>query len=175
MLNKIPSLLINLGLRFQTSSWLGLLSLQIISATLLILVPALLMGMVMPLVLVWAGSEQAKAVARVGRNYAINTIGAIAGAFITGFILIPKTSTRFTLLLAASLCLIVAGVAYRPAETTRDPVLKRSLAIGLTPIFAVVLFIIAPPMNLADLSIGAYDSLVRVLAQTREGATRSRR
>jgi spermidine synthase len=170
VLNKIPSLLINLGLRFQTSSWPGLLSLQILSATLLILVPALLMGMVMPLVLVWAGSERAKAVARVGRSYAINTIGAIAGAFITGFILIPKTSTRFTLLLAASLCLVVAGVAYRPAETTRDPSLKRSLVIGLTPILAIVLFIIAPPMNLADLSIGAYDSLVRVLAQTREGA-----
>jgi spermidine synthase len=170
VLNKIPSLLINLGLRFQTSSWPGLLSLQILSATLLILVPALLMGMVMPLVLVWAGSGRAKAVARVGRSYAINTIGAIAGAFITGFILIPKTSTRFTLLLAATLCLVVAGVAYRPAETTRDPALKRSLAIGLTPILAIVLFIIAPPMNLADLSIGAYDSLVRVLAQTREGA-----
>ncbi len=169
VLNKIPALLINLGLRFQTSSWPGLLSLQILSATLLILVPALLMGMVMPLVLVWAGSEGAKAVARVGRSYAINTIGAIAGAFITGFILIPKTSTRFTLLLAAALCLVVAGVAYRPAETTRDPALKRSLAIGLTPILAIVLFIIAPPMNLADLSIGAYDSLVRVLAQTREG------
>ncbi len=29
-------------------------------------------------------------------------------------------------------------------------------------------------MNLADLSIGAYDSLVRVLAQTREGATDER-
>ncbi|HEX7329908.1 MAG TPA: fused MFS/spermidine synthase [Pyrinomonadaceae bacterium] len=171
VLNKIPALLIYLGLRFQTSSWLGLLSLQIISATLLILVPALLMGMVMPLVLVWAGSEQAKAVARVGRSYAINTIGAIAGAFITGFILIPQTSTRFTLLLTAAVCLIVAGVAYRPAETTRDPALKRSLAIGLSPILAVVLFIIAPPMNLADLSIGAYDSLVRVLAQTREGTT----
>lgn len=170
VLNKIPTLLINLGLRFNTSSWPGLLSLQIISATLLILAPALLMGMVMPLVLVWAGREQAKAVARVGRSYAINTIGAIAGAFITGFILIPKTSTRFTLLLAATLCLIVAGVAYQPAETTRDPALKRSLAIGLTPVLALLLFIVAPPMNLADLSIGAYDSLVRVLAQTREGA-----
>src|SRR5829696_8099141 len=167
VLNKIPSLLINLGLRFQTSSWPGLLSLQILSATLLILVPALLMGMVMPMVLVWAGSEQTKAVARVGRSYAINTIGAIAGAFITGFILIPKTSTRFTLLLAATLCLVVAGVAYRPVG--RDPALKRSLAIGLIPVFVIVLFIIAPPMNLADLSIGAYDSLVRVLAQTREG------
>jgi spermidine synthase len=32
------------------------------------------------------------------------------------------------------------------------------------------MFMVAPPMNLADLSIGAYDSLVRVLAQAREGA-----
>ena len=98
VLNKIPALLITLGLRFQTSSWVGLLTLQIMSATLLILVPALLMGMVMPLVLVWASSDQKRAVARVGRSYAVNTIGAIAGAFITGFVLIPKTSTRFTLL-----------------------------------------------------------------------------
>jgi spermidine synthase len=173
VLNKIPVLLIYLGLRFNTSSWPGLLSLQILSATLLILVPALLMGMVMPLVLVWAGSEQPRAVARVGRSYAINTIGAIAGAFITGFILIPKTSTRFTLLFAATLCLVVAGVAYRPVDAARDPALKRSLAIGLTPILAILFFLIAPPMNLADLSIGAYDSLVRVLAQTREGANQN--
>ena len=61
----------------------------------------------------------------------------------------------------------MAAVAYRPAG--RDPALKRSLAIGLIPVLVIVLFIIAPPMNLADLSIGAYDSLVRVLAQTREG------
>jgi spermidine synthase len=167
VLNRIPALLINLGLRFQISSWAGLLSLQILSAILLILVPALLMGMVMPLVLVWAVSDRQKAVARVGRSYAINTIGAIAGAFITGFILIPKTSTRFTLLLAATCCLFVAGAAYRPVGS--DPALKRALAIGVTPIVALILFIIAPPMNLADLSIGAYDSLVRVLAQTREG------
>lgn len=169
VLNKVPALLVTLGLRLQISSWAGLLALQILSATLLILIPALLMGMVMPLVLVWASSDQAKAVARVGRAYAVNTIGAIAGAFITGFVLIPKTSTRFTLLLAAVCCLLVAGVAYKPADSTRDPALKRSVAIGLTPVLAIALFIIAPPMNLADLSIGAYDSLVRVLAQTREG------
>ena len=169
-LNKIPAILITLGLHFQTSSWAGLLALQILSATLLILVPAYLMGMVMPLVLVWASADQVRAVARVGRSYAVNTIGAIAGAFVAGFVLIPKTSTRFTLLLAATLCLVVAGVAYKPSEATKDPALKRSLAIGLIPVFAIVLFLLAPPMNLADLSIGAYDSLVRVLAQTREGA-----
>jgi spermidine synthase len=169
VLNKLPSLLITLGLRFQVSSWAGLLTLQIISATLLILVPALLMGMVMPLVLVWASGDRVRAVARVGRSYAVNTIGAIAGAFISGFVLIPKTSTRFTLLLAATCCLFVAAVAYRPGESQRDPALKRSLALGLTFVIAIVFFIVAPRMNLADLSIGAYDSLVRVLAQTREG------
>jgi spermidine synthase len=167
VLNKIPELLINLGLRLHVSSWTGLLALQILSATLLILLPAVWMGMVMPLVLVWASSDRTNAVARVGRSYAVNTIGAIAGAFITGFILIPKTSTRFTLLFAANCCVIVACLAYQPSG--RDPALKRSVAIGLIPVLTIVLFIVAPRMNLADLSIGAYDSLVRVLAKTREG------
>ena len=167
VLNKIPSLLINLGLRLHISSWAGLLALQILSATLLILVPAVLMGLVMPLVLVWASSDRATAVARVGRSYAVNTIGAIAGAFITGFILIPRTSTRFTLLFAAICCVVVSCFAYQPIG--RDPAWKRSAAIGLIPVLTIVLFIVAPRMNLADLSIGAYDSLVRVLAQTREG------
>lgn len=170
VLNRIPALLIHLGMRFQVSSWGGLLALQIVSATLLILLPALLMGMVMPLVLVWA-SNHVKAVSRVGRSYAVNTIGAIAGAFVTGFVLIPKTSIRFTLLLAATLCLFVAAFAYRPVRVSLDPAVTRSLAIGLVPVLVVVLFILAPPMNLADLSVGAYDSLVRVLAQSREGAT----
>ncbi|HJP94370.1 MAG TPA: fused MFS/spermidine synthase [Pyrinomonadaceae bacterium] len=169
VLNKLPAVLITLGLRLQPSSWFGLLALQILCATLLILVPAVLMGMVMPLVLVWAGSDQTTAVARVGRSYAVNTIGAIAGAFITGFILIPKISTRFTLLLTSACCLVVAVVAYLPGDSVSDPALKRSLAIGATPILAILLFVIAPPMNLEDLSIGAYDSLVRVLAQSREG------
>src|SRR5215204_273361 len=166
VLNQIPALLINLGLRLHVSSWAGLLALQILSATLLILVPAVLMGMVMPLVLVWASSDRANAVARVGRSYAVNTMGAIAGAFVTGFILIPKTSTRFTVLFAAICCVVVGCLAYQPRGS--DPALKRSAAIGLIPVFTIVLFIIAPRTNFADLSIGAYDSLVRVLAQTRE-------
>ncbi|HEU4794860.1 MAG TPA: fused MFS/spermidine synthase, partial [Pyrinomonadaceae bacterium] len=168
VLNRIPGLLIDLGLRLQISSWAGLLALQILSATLLIFVPALLMGMVMPLVLVWA-SNQTEGATRVGRTYAVNTVGAITGAFITGFVLIPKTSIRFTLLLAATLCMFVVVLAYKPDAGRLEPAVKRGLAIGLTPVLIIGLFILAPRMNLADLSIGAYDSLVRVLAQTREG------
>jgi spermidine synthase len=169
VVNWLPWLLVNLGMNLHISSWAGLLGLQVLSAMLLILVPAWLMGMVMPLVLAWASADPAQAVARVGRAYAINTIGAIAGAFLTGFVLIPKTSTKFALLLSAAVCVVVAGFAYRPAATKRDPALKRSLAIGAIPAVLLVMIVLTPRMNLADLSIGAYDTLVRVLAQTREG------
>lgn len=164
--NLIPGLLINLGTRFEVNSWGGLLALQVLVAALLILVPALLMGMVMPLVLVWAsrGAEEGAAVRLVGRSYAVNTLGAIAGAFTTGFILIPKVSTRFTILFSATLCLILAGLAYQPRRSDVDLDVRRSLAAGTTFALILLMFIIAPRMNLGDLSKGAYDLLVRIRA-----------
>jgi spermidine synthase len=166
--NKIPVLLITTGLRFHISSWAGLLTLQIFSVALLIFLPAFFMGMVMPLVLVWAGSNRnVQSIQLVGRSYAVNTLGAIAGAFIAGFVLVPKLSTRFTIIFAAVLCIIVAGAAYRPKIDARDRDLRRAVAVGLTVTLILLLFLAAPHLNLADLSIGAYDSLVRVLAKSR--------
>jgi spermidine synthase len=121
VVNMIPGLLINMGLRLQIASWAGLLALQIIVTALLILLPALLMGMVMPLVLFWASTNKGCAIALVGRSYAVNTIGAISGAFVTGFVLIPRTSTKFALIVASAICLLIAGAAYqsRPRTVTR--------------------------------------------------------
>lgn len=168
MANKIPALLVTTGLRLNINSWGGLLMLQVLSVVLLILLPAFLMGAVMPLVLVWAGANTGNALVRlVGRSYAVNTIGAIVGAFGAGFVLIPKTSTRFTILFAAALCVIVAGLAYQPQGDVRKCNLRRGIAAAAATSLIVVLFLVAPPMNLADLSIGAYDSLVRVIAKTR--------
>src|SRR6185369_16932525 len=133
-------------------------------AGLLILLPALLMGTVMPLVLCWASSRDG-AVLLVGRTYAVNTIGAIAGAFISGFILIPRTSTKFTLIVASAICLILAGCAYQPSKSVGDAGLRKSLSAGLTFALIMLLIVAAPPINLADLSVGAYDTLVRVLSR----------
>src|SRR6185295_10177499 len=49
--------------------------------------------------------------------------------------------------------------------------LHRAVAAGLTVVLIAALFLVASRMrmNLDDLSIGAYDSLVRVLAKTRGG------
>jgi spermidine synthase len=162
--NYTPGLLIELGTRLQLNSWLGLLSLQIIIAALLILVPAILMGMIMPLVLVWASNTGRASVRLVGRSYAVNTLGAIAGAFLTGFILIPKMSTRFTIIFAAMMCSLLAGFAYRPSREDVDVDLRRSLAIGASAALALVLFAVAPRIKLDDLSKGAYDLLVRMRA-----------
>jgi spermidine synthase len=168
MANKIPGLLVNIGLRFHISSWAGLLTLQILSVALLILLPAFFMGTVMPLVLVWAGTKQNdQSVQLVGRSYAVNTLGAIAGAFVAGFVFVPKLTTRFTILFAAVLCIIVAGAAYQPKIGARDRDLRRAVAAGLTLTLILLLFLAAPRMNRADLSVGAYDSLVRVLAKSR--------
>lgn len=170
VVNLIPGLLISAGLRLHIASWGGLLALQIISVALLIPLPALLMGMVMPLVLVWAGTNpRSESVRLVGRSYAVNTIGAIVGAVGAGFVLIPRFSTRFTILFAAALCVIVVGLAYQPKVDARDPDLRRAVAAGLTLALIMVLFLAAPRLNLANLSIGAYDSLVRVLAKSRGG------
>jgi spermidine synthase len=172
VVNRTPVILITAGLRLNVSSWTGLLSLQILSVALLVLLPAFLMGMVMPLVLVWAGSRSpGESVKLVGRSYAVNTVGAITGAFAAGFFLIPRISTRFTIICAAALCVVVAAVAYRPATEVAQRDLRRALAAGGAVVFVVLMFVFAPKMNLADLSIGAFDSLMRVIAKSRGEVT----
>ena len=151
------------------------------AAALLILLPAILMGMVMPLVLMWARRTRPKqpdepasapapsSVSLVGQSYALNTVGAIAGSLITAFLLVPGTSTRFTVFCAAALCLITAGIAYEPRRATSDRALARSLAIGVAVVLVVAIFVVWPRLNLNALSTGAYDSYVRVLARSRGG------
>ncbi len=181
--SAMPNFLISTGLKLGINSWTGLLALQIAAAALLILLPAILMGMIMPLVLMWAGSTRQQrpdelasepspsSVSLVGRSYALNTVGAIAGAVVTAFLLIPGTSTRFTVFCAAALCLVTAGIAYEPRRATADRALARSLAIGAAAFLVVAMFAAWPRLNLNALSAGAYDSYVRVLAKSRGSVT----
>ena len=170
VINKMPSLLIAMGLKLNISTWLGLLALQLALITLLIPLPAFLMGVTMPLVLRWADGHGQRSVQLVGWSYAANTVGAIAGALIAGFVLIPKINTRFTIMFAVTLCLVVAGMAYEPKLGSPDRDVRKALAAGATVALILLTFLISPRMNLEGLSIGAYDSLVRVLAKSR-GAT----
>jgi len=176
--NAAPALLVNAGFRLGINSWTGLLSLQIGIAALLVVIPACLMGMVMPMVLKWAEHSAPAASSEkpvrsistsrlVGLGYAMNTLGAIAGSVATAFLLIPGTTTRFTIFCVTSLCLVVAGIAYQPRKLIADLALGRSLTIGATAVLIIATFIVWPRLNLNALSAGAYDGYVRVLAKAR--------
>ena len=177
-----PNLLISTAFRLGINSWIGLLALQVAVSALLILLPAILMGMVLPLVLMWAGSRRTKetgeaglahshsSVRLVGQSYALNTFGAIAGSIIAAFLLVPGTSTRFTVFCVATLGIVVAGIAYEPGNSESDRGLARGLAVGVAAALILVMFVAWPRLNLNALSTGAYDSYVRVLAKARGDA-----
>lgn len=170
--SSVPSLLINIGFKFGVNSWAGLLALQILAATMLVLAPAVLMGMTMPLVLTWAGrsgsDSRALSARLVGQAYAINTLGAITGSIVTAFFLVPVTSTRFAVFCMAALCVAIAGIAYMP-RGAKDPALARSLSVGGALAAIIAMLMVWPLLNLNALSAGAYDSFVRVLAKSRGG------
>ena len=181
IINATPELLIQVGFRLGINRWSTLLAMQIGAAAMVIVIPAILMGMVLPLVLlrgqpVESDTENQKhellsqaAVRFIGLSYALNTIGAIAGSLITAFVLIPGIGSRLTIFALASACLIVAGIAYEPRLEGSDRAVRRSFAAGVAAIVIIALFAVWPRLRLDRLSIGAYDSFVRVLAKSRGG------
>jgi spermidine synthase len=166
--SSVPAVLISIGFRLAINSWHGLLALQSLAAAILILVPALLMGMIMPLALVWTADASKHSPANlVGQTYALNTLGAISGSIATTFVLIPMANTRFAVFTMAAISITIAAIAYQPIRQDADVAVARSLAVGLAAALIIAALFIWPRLNLNELSVGAYDSFVRVLAQSR--------
>jgi len=96
-----------------------------VQASVLAIFPsALLMGMAFPIALrVWSGSgdpDDPVLAQRIGVAYATNMLGAIAGAVLGGFVLLPLVGSRVSLALAAGLY-VISGVllATRAAQPRR--------------------------------------------------------
>jgi spermidine synthase len=104
----------------------------------------------------------------VGRLYAFNTAGAIAGAVLAGFALVPFLGVRTSLLAAVAACLalgvwLIAG----------DRSIPRGLALGGSlgaTAFIVIAAASVPPWSATVMSSGVYWNLPRYLAVAeREG------
>lgn len=95
-------------------------------AWLFLAVPTVAMGTTLPLLVARLGSRGSLA-QRVGRLYAANTFGAVAGVVGAAFVGLPLLGERATLAVAALVGLAVAGVAWLaeshlpPAEPARPP------------------------------------------------------
>ncbi|MBD3398822.1 MAG: hypothetical protein GF399_00645 [Candidatus Coatesbacteria bacterium] len=104
---------------------------------LLTLLPATtLMGATLPALARHVAAEKTSLGGRVGLLYALNTLGAVAGTFLSGFVLIEHLGLWGSSLLAAGLNLAAAGaalllsrgedVAVRPVERFKAPREKKA-------------------------------------------------
>jgi spermidine synthase len=104
------------------------LALMGVAVGVVVLIPAVGMGATFPLLTdLTARSRQARG-SEVGAAYALNTVGSILGAVLTGFVLIVALGTQATLrlglvingLAALALCILASrGIAERSAEDRR--------------------------------------------------------
>ena len=86
---------------------------QVLMATVLLGVPALLMGMAFPLFTLWYNQVKKNIGMSIGTIYSSNTIGAIFGSVLTGFFLVPAIGLLPTIaLLAGIYCLTALALQY---------------------------------------------------------------
>ncbi len=78
---------------------------------LVLAVPTCAMGATLPLLSRYAVTEDAQVGPRIGLLYGINTIGAVFGALVAGFLLLPQLGLIRTLAVGAAVNLIVFGIA----------------------------------------------------------------
>ncbi|HEX9704121.1 MAG TPA: fused MFS/spermidine synthase [Gemmatimonadales bacterium] len=128
---------------------------------LVVLLPAIGMGMTFPLLTdLVAGRQEARA-ADVGRAYALNTIGSIAGAALTGFVLVIVLGSDRTLragvLISAAASLTLAFVGARgvlEGSTEHRRLRTRVLAAGGLAAFALMAALAAPRWDTRLIDLG---------------------
>ncbi len=85
-----------------------LLLVQVVISAAILLVPSMLMGSTLPLLGRFITALEKEAGHLVGKLYALNTLGAAAGCFLAGFVLVRAFGVMGALYIAAGLNLLVA-------------------------------------------------------------------
>lgn len=95
---------------------LPLLLLKGTLSLLLLIAPTILMGGTLPLMAAWLRQDSAEAGRRTALFYAVNSIGAVAGAGLAGFVLVKTLGLVTTLFVTAGVNLLIGGMALHLAR-----------------------------------------------------------
>ena len=114
LFNDLPYVFVQIYRVAGSSSFGVLLFARFLIASLVMILPTLLLGALFPLVVkIVSSGESARASGRtVGDAYAANTLGAIAGSFASGFILIPFLGLLGSLRLCSALNFVIAVMLF---------------------------------------------------------------
>lgn len=150
--NAMPILFLSL-LREFGFDFAGMNRTKMVLSFLTILPPALAFGATFPIV-VRAAATGGGTGARIGRVYAWNTVGAILGSFLTGFVLLPSIGMEWTLKLVVAAALLLAfGSLLVEAGPLR---LRWAAPMGLFLVLAATLLVLGPSWNRTLLGAGVY-------------------
>ena len=100
----------------------------------LFFVPAVILGMVTPVVVKLTLSDLSETGGVVGKIYAVSTAGSILGTFLAGFVLVQTLGTRLVILIVA---LILVGMAAAFGELWKARKPAGALAAALVGILAL--------------------------------------
>jgi spermidine synthase len=121
------------------------LAVSALSALVIILLPATLMGIVFPLASRLLVEDVARSGRRIGTAYWFNTVGSITGSVVTGFLLIPALSLKGALLGLAGVQAVLATVLLAHAPAPRRVLQAAGAAGGLLVMASALLFAWALP------------------------------
>ena len=113
------------------------------------------LGAAFPLALAAAGVARLTIGSDLARVYVSNTVGAIAGALLAGFVLLPAAGLRHTFDAAAVISLIGALGVWMTTSRLERRAPRRLATAGLFALGMAVVFWL-PPWDLGVLSSGAY-------------------
>ncbi len=126
-----------------------------------VLIPAIGMGMTFPLLTDLVAERHAAGGSEVGRAYAINTAGSIVGAVLTGFVLVVTLGTDLTLrmglLVNVVAALALAGLAARgiaEGSVEHRRLGARVLGAGALASLALVVALAAPRWSTRLIDLG---------------------
>jgi spermidine synthase/MFS family permease len=113
----------------------------------IILLPATLMGVALPLGMRLLVDDVLRSGRRVGLAYLVNTVGSVLGSLLTGFVLIPVLSLKGALLATAAVQIALAAACLARGDLPagwRQPV-AASVALALLPSGALALWLLRGP------------------------------
>ncbi len=127
LFERLPLLFLRLRHGFG-DSFQQFLTIQVVLSALVMIVPTLLLGATFPVVARIYTRNLAVVGRSVGTAYASNTLGAIVGAFLGGFLFIPTIGVQYSIALGVVLNAVV-GVLLVALDPEVQPV-RRLAAVG---------------------------------------------
>jgi len=153
VVNEMPELFLRI-LATQGLSFEGMSRTKLLLSWLTLTLPALAFGATFPVVVRLADARIGGTGSRIGRAYAWNTAGAIVGAFVTGFVLLPRLGTERTLQLVVAWSLVLAvGTLLSEPGSVR---LRWAVPVGGSLVLSAAILVAAPPWDRRLLGAGVY-------------------